>query len=112
MEPPHDDLESALRHRARQAAEKAVVRRARLAVAAAKETVARARALAEARRLARDPDRLLKRCAWCGRATLGGEWLEPEEAERLLAGRSGLPEVSHTICPDCSERLVRERKSH
>jgi hypothetical protein len=91
MEPP-EELESALRHRVR---------------AAARAAVRRARVLG-GRPPAPEPLVMLRRCAWCSRVEHGGAWVEPSEAER--AARK--PEVSDTICPDCSQRLVREGKSH
>ncbi len=92
MEPP-EELESALRHRVR---------------AVARAALGRARVLAGGRRPAAEEAALLRRCAWCGRVEHGGEWVEPSEAER--AARE--PDVSDTICPACTQRLVREGKSH
>ncbi len=109
---PDDELERDLRRRARDAAGKAVVRRARHAIAVAEQAIARARVLQDGRRLARDPATLMRRCAWCGRVTLGGEWVDADEARRVVAGRNGDPEISHTICPDCTDELVREGRSH
>ena len=108
---PEGDLETALRRRARGVAVRAaLVRRARQAVATAEAAVARARVVNDGLRLARDSQELMRRCAWCSRVALGGAWIDAEEAERLV-GRRRTPEVSHTICPDCAERLVREHKS-
>jgi hypothetical protein len=51
---------------------------------------------------------LLAMCAWCDRFCINGEWVEVEEAaERLeLFRRSEQPQISHGICPDCSEMLL------
>ncbi len=104
MAPEERDLGADLRERLRD--------RVRSALEAAEAAVARSRVLTAGRRLSREPEALLRRCAWCGRVTLGGEWVDADEATQLVAGRSGPVEASHTICPDCTERLVQEGKTH
>lgn len=42
------------------------------------------------------------RCAWCGRYRLGEQWIGEED---LPGFSERFPEASHTICPDCVERL-------
>jgi hypothetical protein len=51
---------------------------------------------------------MLQMCGWCDRFEVDGEWMEVEEAaERLeLFRRSELPQISHGICPGCTEKLV------
>ena len=47
-------------------------------------------------------------CAWCDRFCINGEWVEVEEAAARLElfRRSEQPQISHGICPDCSEMLL------
>jgi hypothetical protein len=47
-------------------------------------------------------------CGWCDRFEVDDEWVEVEEAARLLGlfERSELPPLSHGICPDCSQMLL------
>ncbi|MBV8257712.1 MAG: hypothetical protein JO073_07830 [Actinobacteria bacterium] len=104
MEPEERDLEAALRRR--------LMHRARAAVAAAEAAVSRSRVVTAGVRLARQPEGMLRRCAWCGRVTLGEEWVDGDEAERLTSRRGTALPASHTICPDCTEQLVQEGKSH
>lgn len=49
-------------------------------------------------------------CGWCKRVRAGAAWLEVEDAvDRLnLFDRSPLPQLSHGICPECSQRMQRE----
>ena len=51
---------------------------------------------------------LLAMCAWCDRFCINGEWVEVEEAAARLElfRRSEQPQISHGICPDCSEMLL------
>ncbi len=53
---------------------------------------------------------LLAMCAWCDRFFVEGEWVEVEEAAARfeLFRRSELAQISHGICPDCSETLLAE----
>ncbi|HEX7058531.1 MAG TPA: hypothetical protein VF176_01625 [Solirubrobacterales bacterium] len=60
-----------------------------------------------------DPDAprgedMLQMCGWCDRFEVEGKWVEVEEAvTRLeLFRRSELPQISHGICTDCSEKLI------
>lgn len=62
------------------------------------------------RRGSRHSDDLPMRCAWCGRLSLAGEFVEPTE---FLA--HGVPEAiddrsTHGICPDCFEREMSRRQ--
>ena len=52
-----------------------------------------------------DPEGLLVRCAWCGRYSLGSEWLEEDDLPSASGAGRKLQEeqVTHSICPDCSE---------
>lgn len=54
---------------------------------------------------------LVRRCAWCSRFSLGADWMEKDALPRFVP-ESAVEEATHTICPDCDERLVREGKSH
>lgn len=49
-------------------------------------------------------------CAWCRRGRLDGSWLELDAFEARLGLRDDAvrPQVSHTICDQCSERLLEE----
>lgn len=51
---------------------------------------------------------LLAMCAWCDRFCINGEWVEVEEAAARLElfRRPEQPQISHGICPDCSEMLL------
>lgn len=53
---------------------------------------------------------LLRACAWCNRIDAGGdEWKEVEVAvERLgLFETDLMPQLTHTICGDCFEKMNR-----
>lgn len=99
MEPPEE-----------QAFVPALYRRVRLAVREADRVVARSHALASMRRVLGE-GLLVRRCAWCNRFTLGEEWMSESDLPRFLPKRS-VERATHTICPDCEARLVREGKSH
>ncbi len=47
-------------------------------------------------------------CGWCDRFEVEGEWVEVEEAARLLElfNRPELPALNHGVCPDCSKMLL------
>ena len=50
----------------------------------------------------------IEMCGWCDRFLVEGEWVEVEEAAarlRLFA-RPELPEITHGICPACTEMLL------
>lgn len=90
-----------------------------LAVLAARlqEAVAQARATVEesymviaASRLARSPNVMAKRCAWCGRLDLGRGWRPPEQTPRFLVATLER-RATHTICPDCVRRLEEAGQS-
>jgi hypothetical protein len=53
-------------------------------------------------------DDVLEMCGWCDRFEVDGEWVEVEEAARLLGlfSRPELPALSHGICPDCNAMLL------
>ncbi len=88
----------------------ALYRRVRLAVREAEQVVARSQALTSMRRLL--GERLLvRRCAWCGRFSLGEEWMSDGDLPRFVPEWM-VDSATHTICPACEERLVREGKSH
>ena len=56
----------------------------------------------------RDRSFLPRRCAWCGRVEVDGEFVDPHE---FLDGDmpSRLRErATHGICPDCLERVQRQ----
>jgi hypothetical protein len=90
---------------------RALFRRVQLAVTDAERTVARARALASLRRVLGDTELLVRRCAWCGSFSLGGDWMPDSDLPQFVPA-SAVEAATHTICPRCEERLVREGKSH
>jgi hypothetical protein len=53
-------------------------------------------------------DETLQMCGWCDRFEVDGKWMEIEEAAAHLELflRPELPQISHGICPDCSEMLL------
>jgi hypothetical protein len=50
----------------------------------------------------------LTMCGWCDRFRVAEEWVEVEQAAKLLGlfNRSELPALSHGICADCHELLL------
>ena len=54
-------------------------------------------------------DALLTVCSWCKAVETNHAWVEVEQAvERLgLLDAQALPQISHGICPACSERMSR-----
>jgi hypothetical protein len=51
-------------------------------------------------------DAYLKMCSWCNRILLGGRWDDPDTVvDRAQLFRTHLPEISHSICPDCTRQL-------
>jgi hypothetical protein len=51
-------------------------------------------------------DGYLKMCSWCNRILLDGRWGDPDMVvDRAQLFLRRLPEISHTICPDCATRL-------
>ena len=85
--------------------------RVRLAVTEAERIVARSRALVSTRRVLGDEALLVRRCAWCARFSFGGQWMQEADLPRFVP-KQAVEKATHTICPDCEERLVREGKSH
>ena len=81
----------------------AVVTRAQAAIEQARRTVARSVVLKDALQLRRDPEGLLVRCAWCGRYSLGSEWMNEDDLPSMSGAERKLQEeqVTHSICPDC-----------
>ncbi len=81
----------------------AVETRAHAAIEEARRTVARSVVLQDALQLQRDPERLLVRCAWCGRFSLGSEWMEEDELPSVSGADRKVQEeqITHSICPDC-----------
>lgn len=55
----------------------------------------------------RQSGELLCVCAWCTRVRVAAEWLDPEQATKLLRlfAQGDLPGLTHGICPDCLARL-------
>lgn len=48
----------------------------------------------------------LKMCSWCNRILREGRWGDPDtvvDGAQLFLAR--LPDISHTICPDCATQL-------
>jgi hypothetical protein len=42
------------------------------------------------------------RCSWCGRVERGGGWM-PQDLDATVPVA-----VSHSICPDCAERMLKK----
>jgi len=59
-------------------------------------------------------DLLLRACAWCDRVHVDDEWISEESAVRKLRtfDRDAPPRFTHTICPECFERVERQRVEH
>lgn len=98
VEPPQQDVVRALFSRVRRA------------VGEAEQAVARSHTLASMRHVLGER-RLLRRCAWCGRFTLGEGWVAEAELPGFVPKRA-VEMATHTICPECEAQLVREGKSH
>lgn len=77
----------------------------------AEHAVARSQMLAGMRRVLGDERLLVRRCAWCERFSLGEGWMSQDELPQFVTRRA-VDGATHTICPDCEARLVREGKSH
>jgi hypothetical protein len=86
-----------------------LLRRAKQAAAEAERRHKRASQLtAFVRALQRTNPGELVRCAWCGRISADGEWIDPST---LIGGslRERLRQnATHGICPDCLERVSAE----
>lgn len=56
----------------------------------------------------RDGKDTLTMCGWCDRFEVEGEWVEIERAAARLElfNRPELPEISHGVCPRCTETLL------
>lgn len=54
-------------------------------------------------------DEFVVLCSWCKRADVTGDWVEVEEAVKLLElfNSLELPQITHGICPECLERTLR-----
>jgi hypothetical protein len=50
-----------------------------------------------------DPKALVVRCAWCGRYSLGSEWMEEGDLPQIpgLDEKLHSDQITHSICPDC-----------
>jgi hypothetical protein len=48
---------------------------------------------------------LSSRCAWCGSYRIGERWVPESEMPRSATSSRGLSNVSHSICPTCTEVL-------
>jgi hypothetical protein len=64
-------------------------------------------------RLAERGKALLRICGWCKKIPLEREWVEIEDAIRALRlfDSPALPRLTHSICPDCSDRVTKELES-
>jgi hypothetical protein len=106
-----DTLVEELAERMRAAARDALAARQRGGSAAGEAAALqrRARLLREfVGRTRRDPSFLPRRCAWCHRIEVEGEYVDPNEFLE-----DDLPErlrerATHGICPECLERVQRE----
>ncbi len=54
---------------------------------------------------------LLRICSWCKSVHLEDRWIAIEAAiKRLnLFGRPSVPQLTHSVCPDCSEYLAKPK---
>lgn len=86
-----------------------LVDRARKAVDRARETVRASEILAETSAAVRAE--LGARCAWCGRYRVGEKWLDEDELPAFATGSRGLTNISHGICPACTDALRASGKS-
>jgi hypothetical protein len=50
----------------------------------------------------------LTMCGWCDRFLVGAEWVEVEEAVARLGlfDLAEMPEINHSVCPECTELLL------
>jgi hypothetical protein len=69
----------------------------------------------EAKILTRDLKRdleFIRMCSWCKKISRNGDWLEIEEAfgNHGIMADIGFPQITHTICQDCFERVVNDGK--
>jgi hypothetical protein len=88
----------------------ALIRRVNHACADAQRAVARSEMLVTARRLARDPSSMVRRCAWCGRMQLGHDWISADEAPAFLGSELD-HRTSHGICERCIRKLEQDGAS-
>jgi hypothetical protein len=53
---------------------------------------------------------ILRICSWCKAVSANGVWVELEDGLREMGifASIGLPQISHGICPACSERMARK----
>jgi hypothetical protein len=64
-------------------------------------------ALLDSERQARS-DTVLSVCSWCKSVLVEQAWVEAEQAilQLKLFAAETLPQISHGICPKCSERML------
>jgi len=89
---------------------RALLGRLRGATQTSEGLVAHSRVLAAAREVASRPERMLRRCAWCGRIRLGGQWLSADEAPEFVRGLLD-DRTTHGICRSCMRRLEADGRS-
>jgi hypothetical protein len=68
-------------------------------------TGARSLVLVDASRYVRLDERLVPRCASCGRVALGGEWIVPEDVPRFMV-RVLDKRTTEGVCPTCFAEQV------
>lgn len=53
---------------------------------------------------------LVRMCSWCNRVAFDGTWCEVEVAAEALGlfAASGLPAITHAMCPSCLARYMGE----
>jgi hypothetical protein len=86
-----------------------LTRRAQAARSRSRIAVQHSRTLLSARRVARNEELMVTRCAWCERFCLDDEWSAPPVAglwSGFLTGRT-----THGICPDCLAGLAASGES-
>jgi predicted RNA-binding Zn-ribbon protein involved in translation (DUF1610 family) len=71
------------------------------------------RDLAEILRRAHAGQVSIRRCAWCSRFDVGGEWLYLEAVGegQLTIAISLLERATHGICPDCQDTELRRSEA-
>jgi hypothetical protein len=87
-----------------------LLRRVTRARTEAEKAVARSEVLAAARVAVREPRRMVKRCAWCGRLALGRGWVPADEVPAFV-GTLLDERTTHGICEHCLRRLERDGAS-
>jgi hypothetical protein len=86
-----------------------LLRRLRVAVAESQRLVAWSKMLLFGSDLLKDPARMLRRCAWCGRLNLDEQWVPADEAPAFVWTMLD-QRATHGICRNCLDDLELERQ--